>query len=123
MCLWIVKLFKMDSYSLVKEPVLQVLPFLRETMKSEQSGCIAFIDGDLQVAGRIKKGQFFAFGHIGIGIRDLFDHFISLKDDLKTPSFPLFLKLAAGDIYYDIFESVDENDLAFDPVVAKERAQ
>ena len=79
-------LFKMYPDGLVKQAVLQVLPFFCESMQAKKSGSIAFIDSDLQVGSGIEEGELFPFIDVGIGFTDLIDYFVTFKDDLKTPA-------------------------------------
>src|SRR5687768_5583728 len=92
-------------------------------MKAKKSGRIAFIDGNFEVAGRVEGGQFFAFGHIGIGFSDAVDHLITFKNDAEMAAFALFFKLFAGNIDNYIFKMVYEDDLSFYPVAAKSGAK
>ncbi len=92
----------------------------RKSLEAQQSGRIALIDGNLQVAGRIEEGQFFTFANVGIGLADFVDYFISLEHDAKTPAFSLSFEFITGNIHHYIFEMVYEYDLTFDPIVVEQ---
>ena len=88
------RLGKIHFYGLVKQAVLQVgvvcLLFITVQAK-EQAGGIALINGYFEVAGRVKQGQFFALGYVGIGFADAFDMLVAAKFDVKAASAALGL--------------------------------
>lgn len=116
-------LIKVDPHRLIKQPVLHGGAALSEAQQAKEAGSISFIDGNFQVASGIEERQLFAFRYIGIGFADSSDHFISFENDLEAASAALHLKLFAGYVHDDVLEIINEDDLAFDPVLAEERTE
>ena len=114
-------LFKVNLDRLVKQMVLEAL--IGKILEPEQAGGIAFIDGDFQVIGGIKNGQFFSLRHVGIGFADPVDDFISFKNDSETPAPALGLKFIPGNIHNHIFEFVDKDDLSFNIIISQQRPE
>jgi len=75
-----------------------VLGLLGESLETEETGGIAFLDGYFKVTGGVEKRQFFPFPHVGVAFADPVNDFVPLKDDTEVPSLALFLKLFAGDV-------------------------
>ncbi len=114
-------LFEIYPDRLVKKPALQVLVLrlFGESLKAEESGGIAFLDGYFKVAGGVEKGQLFTFSYVGIAFADLIDDLITFKDDAEAAAFAAFFEFFPGDIDDDILEMIDKDDLAFYPIVTE----
>jgi len=100
-----------------------ILGLFGEALETEEAGGVAFLDADLEVARGVEEGQFLAFPGIGVGFADAIDDFVPFKDDAEAAALAMFLEFFAGDIDDDVLEMIDEDDLAFDPVVAEEGAE
>ena len=94
-----------------------------EALQAKEAGGVAFVDGYFQVAGGVEKGQFGAFGHVGIGFADLADHLIAPEEYTELAVFALLIELLAGNIHHHVLEAVDMNDLSFYKLVAHQRLQ
>ncbi len=118
-------LLKQYPHSLVIQPGLHELglAFLGISLEAEEARSIAFIDANFKVSGGVEQGQLFPFTDVGVGFTDLINHFIPLKNDLKAPALPLFLKFFPGDVYDHVLEMVYEDDLAFNITVTQQRFQ
>ena len=87
-------LLKINPDGLVEKAALEVLilglPGI--VLEAEETGRITFLDGDLEIARRVKEGQLFAFAGIRIGLADPFYDLIPFEDDAKAAALSPFFE-------------------------------
>ncbi len=122
---WVEGLFEIHADGLVEKAALEVLVLglFTKALEAEEAGGVAFLDGDLEIAGGVEQGELFAFVDIGVGLADLIDRLVAFKDDAEAAAFALFLEFVAGDIHDHVLEIIDKDDLSFDPVIAETGAE
>src|SRR5450432_2741283 len=114
-------LFKVYPYSLVKQVMLQAL--VGKVLQTEQAGGIAFVDGNFQVVCGIEECEFFSLGHVGIGLADPVDDFVSFENNPETPAPALRFKFVPGNVDDHIFKLINEYDLPFNIILTQQWPQ
>ena len=102
-----VTLKKLYPHCLVKQPRLLSIRPAGKALQAEKPGCVAFINGNFQVACGVEQCQLFTFFNICISFGDRIDHLIPLEGDLKAASATLLLELVMGNIDNNILDRIE----------------